>query len=108
MSEQALQTKIMKWLKEHGFWAVKVIVSSHSGTMDIVACSPKGKFVGIEVKYGANKPSELQKYHIKEVEKRNGIAFVTWDLETVIFKLQDEIIDDTAKEPKKQSGTFLL
>lgn len=105
--EQALQTKILEWLKDHGFWAVKIIVSSRAGTMDIIACSPKGRFVGIEVKYGANKPSALQSYHVKEVQDRGGIAFVTWDLQTVIYKLQGEIKDGTAKE-EKRSGDFLL
>lgn len=107
MSEQALQTKIMKWLKEHNFWAVKIIVSSHAGTPDIIACSPKGTFIGIEVKYGRNTPSKLQEYHIQEIKNKGGIAFVTWDLETVIYHLQKELVDGTAKE-EKRSGDFLL
>lgn len=106
--EQKLQTKILEWLKDHGFWAVKIIVSSRTGTMDIIACSPRGRFVGIEVKHGANKPSALQSYHVKEVQERGGIAFVTWDLETVIFHLQKEIKDGTTTEKEKRGGTFLL
>lgn len=107
MSEQKLQTKILKWLKEHNFWAIKIVVSSVTGTMDIVACSPKGKFVGIEVKYGANKPSPLQSHNIQQVQKRGGLAFVTWDLETVVYKLSGEIVDEEhAKE--KPKGTYLL
>lgn len=105
--EQKLQTKILEWLKDHNFWAIKVIVSSKTGTMDIIACSPKGRFVGIEVKLGANKPSALQSYNVAEVKKRNGIAFVTWDLETVIFHLQGELNGATTKE-EKRGGTFLL
>ncbi|BAM63080.1 hypothetical protein ETP1_029 [Edwardsiella phage ETP-1] len=92
MSEQALQTKIMDWLKAHGFYAVKIIACSKAGTADILACSPKGRFVAIEVKYGRNTPSELQKDFINEVERRDGLAFVTWDLQTVIFHLQGEIV----------------
>lgn len=106
MSEQKLQTKILAWLKDHDFWAVKIIVSSRAGTMDIIACSPKGRFVGIEVKWGANKPSELQSYHIAQVAKRGGIAFVAWDLETVVFKLQGELNEQ--KTAEKRGGTFLL
>ena len=104
--EQQLQTKILEWLKAHGFWAIKVVVSSKTGTPDILACSPKGRFIAIEVKYGANKPSALQSYNVSEVAKRGGIAFVTWDLQTVIYKLQGELNEQTAKE--KRGGTFLL
>lgn len=104
--EQKLQTKILSWLKDNGFWCIKVIVSNKAGTMDIIACAPTGRFVGIEVKYGVNTASALQKYHIEEVLKRNGIAFVTWDLETVIFKLKGEL-DDTIKE-SNNTQTFLL
>lgn len=104
--EQQLQTKILEWLKAHGFWAIKVVVSSKTGTPDILACSPKGRFVAIEVKYGANKPSALQSYNVAEVAKRGGVAFVTWDLQTVIYKLQGELNEQAAKE--KRGGNFLL
>lgn len=105
MSEQATQTKILKWLNTHNFWCFKTIVSSHKGIMDIVGCTPKGTFFGIEVKYGANKPSKLQSYHVEQVQLRGGIAFVAWDLETVIAKLQGEIAD--VKKPEK-SKQFIL
>lgn len=103
--ETAVQTKILDWLKAHGFWAIKVIVSSHAGTMDIIACSPKGRFCGVEVKYGSGAPSPLQKHHIEEVKKRNGIAFVAWDLQTVIFHLQGEIVELPKDD---EPGEFLL
>lgn len=106
--ESKLQTKILEWLKQNGFWCIKVIVSSHAGTMDIIACSPKGRFVGVEVKYGANKPSALQSYHIKEVVARNGIAFVAWDLQTVIYKLSGELTSEKPKEQQQPVGKFLL
>lgn len=88
--ESKLQTKIIKYLKANGCWVIKVIVASTDGVMDIIACSPKGRFIGIEVKYGDNTPSPLQSYNVKEVQSRNGIAFVTWDIETVKEKLHEE------------------
>lgn len=91
MSESALQSKILDWLKKNEFYSVKTIVSNKKGVPDILACSPKGRFVGIEVKYGANKPSKLQEYNIMMIEKCGGIAFAAWDLETVIMKLQGEL-----------------
>jgi len=58
--------------------------------MDIIACSPQGRFVGIEVKWGANKASKLQEYNIEEVKKRNGFAMVCWTLESLIAELRKE------------------
>ncbi len=96
--EGAVQGKILKWLQANNFWCFKTIVCSTNGIMDIIACSPKGNFVGIEVKYGNGRPSDLQKYHIEEVKRRGGIAFVAWDLETVICHLQSELADIKPKD----------
>ena len=92
MSEQQTQSKILFWLEANNFYAVKTIVSNKKGTLDIIACSPKGRYVAIEVKFGANTLSKLQAYNIKRVRDRKGIAFVTWDLETVINELQGELV----------------
>jgi len=91
MSEQQTQSKILFWLEANNFYAVKTIVSNKKGTIDIIACSPKGRYVAIEVKFGANTLSKLQAYNIKRVRANHGIAFVTWDLQTVIDSLQSEL-----------------
>ena len=83
MSEQKLQKKILDWLTKEGYYTVKTIVSNKKGVPDILACSPTGQFVAIEVKFGRNKPSKLQEYNIAQIKKAGGIAFVAWDLETV-------------------------
>lgn len=87
MSESKLQSKILKWLKKNNYWAFKTITCNKNGIMDIICCSPTGEFVGIEVKFGDGRPSELQKYHIGEVKKRGGKAFLAYDLETVVKEL---------------------
>ncbi len=92
MSEQKIQKKILDWLKANGFWVFKTVVCNRKGIMDIVACSPRGNFVGIEVKFGPGKPTKLQSWNIGQVQERGGIAFVAWDLETVITKLEGELI----------------
>jgi len=90
MSEQKTQAKILDWLEANGFYAVKTVVTNKKGTLDIIACSPKGRYVAIEVKFGANTLSKLQAYNIKRVRANHGIAFVTWDLQTVIDALVDK------------------
>lgn len=90
MSEQKLQSKILKWLDKQGFYTIKVIVCNKKGVTDIIACSPQGRFVGIEVKWGNNKPSKLQEYHVSEIKKRKGFAMVCWSLESLILKMKEE------------------
>ena len=92
MSESKLQAKVLKWLKANNFWVFKTIVCNRNGIMDVIACAPTGRFVGIELKWGTGRPSPLQVYNIDEVKKRNGIAFLAWDLETVMKELKDEIL----------------
>lgn len=89
MSEQKLQAKILKWLDANGYYTVKTIVSNKIGVPDILACSPEGLFVAIEVKFGNNKASQLQEYNLRRVTKNKGIAILTWDLETVIERLSN-------------------
>lgn len=83
MSESKLQAKIIRLLEKHGFYVVKTIVSNKKGVPDILACSPKGAFVAIEVKFGRNKASKLQEYNIRLIRERGGLAEVVWDLEAV-------------------------
>lgn len=90
MSEQKEQAKVMNWLKANNYWAIKTIECSRAGIMDIIACSPNGRFIGIEMKYGSGKASKLQSWNILEVAKRGGTAFVAWSLEEVQEKLKNE------------------
>ena len=89
MSESKLQAKILKWLKDNGFWVFKTITCNRSGIMDIVGCTPTGQFLGIEVKFGNNKASKLQSWNIMEVVRRDGIAFIAWNLDDVTKRLEN-------------------
>lgn len=92
MSEQDTQRKILMWLAAQGFWTMKAIVSNKKGVPDILACSPSGHFVAIEVKYGANKASKLQQYNVEQIQKIGGFATVCWSLESLINQLKKENI----------------
>lgn len=92
MLEQDLQANILKWLKKHNCYAFKVVRANRAGIPDICGCTPHGKYFAIEVKMGSNTPSGLQLENIEQVVERGGIAFVAWDLETVISRMQDELI----------------
>ena len=91
MSEQKLQAKIIKWMEAQGCYVIKVITGNKAGILDINACTPRGRFFAVEVKFGRNQPSKLQVHHANEINKRNGIAIVAWDLETVQKALQQHM-----------------
>ena len=84
MSESKVQAKILKWLKAEGHYNFKTVVCNRSGIPDVIGCTTWGQFFAIEVKFGYNKASKLQDWNIGEIQKRGGLAFVAYDLETVI------------------------
>jgi len=91
MSEQALQSKILRYLKKHGYKSIKTIMVSVKGTSDILACSPTGLYVAIEVKAPGkmNTVSPLQKHFIKEINKRGGLAFATDNYKEFIKRINN-------------------
>ena len=102
MSEQKLQAKILKWLKDNDYWAIKTIVTNRKGVPDIIGCTPWGQLFAIEVKFGSNKLSKLQEWNLSEIRKRGGIAFAAYDLETVIKEIS---VYDTSKSTSSNEST---
>lgn len=81
-SEKTIENRIKRYLDSIGAWHIKTHgnIFSKVGTPDIIACV-NGHFVAIEVKRPGGVISELQKYHIKAIQKSGGIAFVAYSLE---------------------------
>jgi Holliday junction resolvase len=67
MSEQQIQSKIIKQLEADGWYVLKLIKSNKNGIPDIVAFR-NNEFQFIEVKTEKGVLSELQKYRIKELQ----------------------------------------
>lgn len=100
MKESVLVTKILELIRERGGYAENIWGGGFqsAGIPDILACY-RGVFLGIEVKVGKNKPSELQKAKVKLINDAGGLAFVTWDnLEQVTVAL--DYIDRKASSRK--------
>lgn len=78
MTESQLQSKMIKYLKEKGYFVIKTIRTNNKGTPDLIVCDKKGRFYGIEVKRTGLKhtTTELQKYTIDLINKTGGVAFV--------------------------------
>lgn len=104
MSETAIKDTILSWLRKHGSYAVKI----HGGPMqgggvpDIQACI-SGRFVGIEVKIPGREATASQQYHIEDILRAGGIAFVAHSLREVIDQLEtfgiNTIFDNDKETP---------
>jgi uncharacterized protein (DUF488 family) len=68
---------VKKFLKEKGIYYIMPATGGYgsSGAPDIVVCH-KGKFYGLEVKSGENKPTALQMDNLSRIEKNGGYAIV--------------------------------
>ena len=88
MTEQQLQTKIIKHLDNNGFYTIKTIKLNKNGLPDIFAFKD-GKTIMIEVKAPGKKPNELQKYRIEEVKNYGVISFWVDNFESFICEYEN-------------------
>lgn len=87
-AEKLFENKVKKFLKENRCWILKYWGGggyTKSGIPDLLVCC-NGYFLGIELKAPNGKPSELQKYQIKEIRKAGGIALVLYPDDFEEFK----------------------
>lgn len=84
MKESVLVESIKKYLRSKGAYVEKIWGGGFqsAGIPDLIACY-KGRFLGIEVKVGNNKPSEIQEVKLEMINNSGGVGIVVWDLETV-------------------------
>lgn len=86
--EKNFENKIKAFLKEQGAWFIKYWAGSKftkDGIPDILACVT-GHFVAIEVKASNGRPSELQKYHVREINDSGGYAVILYPQDWELFK----------------------
>ena len=50
------------------------------GSGDIIACSPHGRWIEVECKFGHNRQSPEQKARQLEIERRKGVYVVAYDV----------------------------
>lgn len=83
--ERAVKAKIVDVLKEEGVYYFFPATHGYgrSGVPDIICCAG-GKFLGIEVKAGTNKPTLLQVRELEAIRRNGGYAIVAndenWDM----------------------------
>lgn len=82
--ESVIQKEILDYLKQQGYYVIKVVVGNVSGIPDILFCK-NGEFCAVEVKATGKKKqvTELQKMHIEMIHASGGKAIVAdclWDV----------------------------
>ena len=89
--EKNFENQIKKYLEEKGAWFVKYFANSmtKAGIPDILVCL-KGKFIAIEVKAETGRPSELQEYHLKQINKAGGFGILLYPSGFEKFKKEIE------------------
>ena len=89
--EKTFQTKLKRYLETKSY-VVKFNASGISkvGVPDLIVCY-KGLFIGIELKAPNGKPSELQLYNLREIEKSGGISYLLYPKDFEKFKKDLEI-----------------
>jgi len=75
--EAKVKTKIKAVLKEEGVYYAMPIGTGwgNSGVPDFLCCV-NGRFLGIEAKANGNKPTELQKKNLMDIELSGGYTAV--------------------------------
>lgn len=86
-SEKIFENKVKLYLKEKGAYFIKTHGDRFSkiGVPDLIVCY-KGLFIGIELKVPNGKPSELQLYNLREIEKSGGISYLLYPKDFEKFK----------------------
>lgn len=76
MTEQKIQTRIIKGLEQEGYLVLKLIRLNKNGYPDLLAVK-KNKTIFVEVKKPNGELSALQEARIKELNDK-GIEAVVW------------------------------
>lgn len=92
-AEKQFENKVKTFLKDNGCWFLKYwggAAYTKSGIPDILVCC-KGQFMGIEVKAPDGKPSDLQIYNLRQIDRAGGLAILLYPKDYDMFK---RLVDD--------------
>jgi len=76
MTEQQIQTKLIKELEDKEYYVIKLMKTNKNGIPDLIAIPKNSDVEFIEVKRADGKLSKLQEYRIKELIKHGIKAIV--------------------------------
>lgn len=76
MTEQQIQTKLIKELEAKGYYVIKLVKTNKNGIPDLIAIPKNSDVEFFEVKRYDGKPSKLQEFRIKELKKHGVKAII--------------------------------
>ena len=101
--ERQVQSEIMKYVRSHGGYCIKVIKGNENGISDLLICI-EGSFIACEVKaekFEADpwkQASSWQKLQLSRVQTAGGVGIVVATLEQFKEALSDHYVYLNEKE----------
>lgn len=95
-TEKNFEKKVKLFLKDNGCWFLKYwggAAYTKSGIPDLLVCC-KGRFMGVELKAPKGKPSDLQIYNLRQIDKAGGVAVLLYPKDYDLFKRLVDNPDD--------------
>lgn len=99
-AEKNFENKVKQFLKESGCWFLKYwggAAYTKSGVPDLLVCC-KGRFIGVELKAPNGKPSDLQIYNLRGIDRAGGLAVLLYPKDYDLFK---RLVDDPQLEMER-------
>ena len=87
--EKNFENLVKRFMKDNGSWFVKYWGGGEftkAGVPDILACVG-GMFVGIELKAPRGRPSELQLFNLKRIDRNGGYGILLYPKDFDRFKM---------------------
>ena len=82
-AEAQLQNNVIKLLTKEGWFCNKTIKMSKSGWPDVIAISPSGRHLWLEIKGPLGRVSEIQAWTMQQMWDRGVDAYVIHNLQEV-------------------------
>lgn len=76
MTEQQVQSKLIKELESKGYYVIKLVKTNKNGIPDLIAIPKDSDVEFYEVKKHNGKPTKLQEYRIKELNNHGIKAII--------------------------------
>ena len=84
MRESAIETKLVKLVRERGGLCFKFVSPGNPGVPDRIVVTPDGRTVYVELKTEVGRLSPMQKFQRAELQKRGADVRVLKGLEQVL------------------------
>lgn len=96
-AEKNFEEKVKRFLKDRGAWFIKYWGGggfTKSGIPDLLVCY-RGHFLGIELKGPRGQPSDLQLYHLRQIDQAGGYGILLYPKDYEMFQRFMDCLDSS-------------